>query len=150
MSKIFKVASVFLKLSTSGSGLIIPIIAFCTTSAFVGLAGFGKAMLVGAGTGLGASIVALPAALAVGGVLALIGAAAARKKGAAVAGMAGMVLGGLGGMVFGGVKGYEFSKDALTAKSCETSFNMVAPASAPTYDIKSNTLTIKASAPRLG
>ena len=104
------------------TGFIGSVVAWCNTASFVGWAGAGKSLLVGAGTSMGASIVGIPAAIGgalVGGFLGLL---TRSKKVAVVGAIAGAVLCGVGGGIYGAVEGYDFAKDALT-QPCKTAFN---------------------------
>ena len=136
------------------SGLIGGITAWCTTPSFVGWAGVGKALLVGAGTSMGVTIVGVPVALACAAVLGLGGLAIGGKKAGIILALTGGVLGGLGGGVYGGVEGYHFSKDALTQtttltdKDAKISFNGAAEKAKKT--ILSAKMALKVQAPSLG
>ncbi len=89
------------------AGTIGTLTAFFTNSTLKGLAGFGKAMMIGGATSFGSGIVAL------GGVLAggLVGLAVSggRKEG----GIIGAVVGAIVGAIYGGVQGYEFGEKAI-------------------------------------
>lgn len=122
-------------------GFIGTVVAWCKTPSFVGWAGAGKSLLVGAGTSMGASIVAIPAAIGgalVGGFLGLL---TRSKKVAVVGAIGGAIVCGLGGGIYGAMEGYDFSKDALT-QPCKTAFNTTAD-KAP----KANTVAYVVTAP---
>ena len=108
-------------------GTVASIIAYCKTPSFVGWAGAGKALLVGAGTSMGASIVAVPAAL--GGFLGFgtVGLITRSKETALVFGLVGAIAGGLGGAGYGAYRGYNFSKDALTEHALPQQVQVSAP-----------------------
>lgn len=95
------------------TGLVGAAIAYFKTAAFVGWAGAGKSLLVGAGTAMGGVLLAIPGALAgaaVGGVLAY---SSGSKKAARTGAIAGAIFGGIGGYGYGAYRGYDFAKSAL-------------------------------------
>ena len=84
-------------------------VAWFNTASFTGWVGFGKSMLVGAGTSIGGTILAIPGAI--GG--ALLGALVGGKKGALV----GAFTCAIASSVVGGVQGYQFAHKALTEQT---------------------------------
>ena len=104
------------------TGFIGSIVAWCNTASFVGWAGAGKALMVGAATSIGASLLALPCALAGAIVGGIAGLATGSKKIAVAGAIGGAVLCGVGGGIYGAVEGYDFGKKALT-EGCKTAFN---------------------------
>jgi hypothetical protein len=131
------------------TGLIGGIVAWCSTPSFVGWAGAGKAALVGAGTSIGATIVAIPCAIAgalFGGAIGLL----TRSKGAALFGAIGFgAIGGIGGGIYGAVEGYGFAKSALTeCAPAKTAFNDNAAQHKQAFTKPAAAL--KVQAPRLG
>lgn len=117
------------------SGVVGTIAAWATTPSFVGLAGFGKSLLVGAATSVGFSLAAIPAAIG-GAVVGVVAGVALRSRNMIVAGaFGGAMLGVLGGGVAGAVQGFKISKDWLDADAAPalnveaaTSFNAAATA----------------------
>ena len=108
-------------------GLVGTVASFCNTASFVGWAGFAKALLVGAGTSMGATLVGWPLAVIAG---LLVTGFTDKKLPLAAA----LVIAGGGGAVYGAVNGYDFATSALTQQACAVSFNSAADktsASAP-------------------
>lgn len=108
------------KVAVALSQLIAPVLAFLTIPQFVGLAGAGKSLLVGAGTAIGGTLTAASGAaiLGVAGVLtgqflkAVTGGKAPVSSMAL--GLGGLALGGVIGVGPGIYHGYTLSKDWLT------------------------------------
>jgi hypothetical protein len=111
------------------TGFIGSLVAWCSTPAFVGWAGAGKALMVGAATSIGGTLLALPAAIGGAIIGGIAGLATGSKKVAVAGAIGGAVLCGIGGGIYGAVEGYDFGKKALT-EGCKTAFNQVSDPSA--------------------
>ncbi|TAL38762.1 MAG: hypothetical protein EPN97_03405 [Alphaproteobacteria bacterium] len=117
------------------TGFIGSIVAWCNTPAFVGWAGAGKALMVGAATSIGGTLLAIPAAIGGAIIGGIAGLATGSKKVAVAGAIGGAVLCGIGGGIYGAVEGYDFGKKALT-EGCKTAFNQVSDPAAASSQAK--------------
>lgn len=130
------------------TGFIGSIVAWCNTASFVGWAGAGKALMVGGATSIGASLLAIPAAIGGAIIGGIAGLATGSKKVAVAGAIGGAVLCGVGGGIWGAVEGYKFGKDALT-EGCKTAFNQVSdPAASQAQVYTAHNLSVQSNGAR--